>query len=828
MLFLRQSKLDTCTDVVVRVRVTTSIRRRKLPILRQYTCKAAAAAATITCNCNCSLTKVYTCTKLNEKIITHQTFHNECTSRMLFTTTKHQYNYNSRFQFTTTGRTNTNTEHDNKQDQYKHYDTKQNTPSLLVVEYTSTVTPPPAPLDEDDEKSTSSLSGPMDNSLSSSSSSFQSYRYSYSYPSMVHNNDYRYTKNDPNNNSTVSNTTTQTRTWNDVRVTTSSNPTTTAQHRDRSTNVNTNGHIPLHYINQLRLLPSHVQRTGNNIVLHFLPANYPNSVSPSYGHYAFYSFLANIAGSANMVLSTQMLLVAVVVGSTGTGSIGTDLVSIDSNDIQNDLPYSEDSGHNANTISDRDTDDDASITTDTTKSGQATTPTPTSTMTTSSSLGVLAGALNWIVKDGIGQAGGIVFASHVGQSRSYDSSPRYWKMISSIIMDCASLLEIIVATIIVPSTPILVVPIACCSAALKNIAYLTSSASRAAIHQSLITKVITIPPTNTTTTDTMTSNPQQPTTVATTTKTTIPKTATSTKPYTTNVIGGGNLADVTAKSASQGMVAGLVGTTIGISLSTSILATVPELYTNNCYLVSFLALSVAQQTFNYISLRPIVVRYFNYSRLYIVLTQYITIQKQHHKQNDDDHDDDPSTPNLYKSLLSPEQVAMQESYIPFLANAKTVLRSSLTFFTNRDVTEQCIKIGDSVTNVCQDGPDQLVQIKRIMSNEKYIVNINTNTEVATTNKSTIHLLFLDGASGIDQVKGLYHALLLQQQSFDSKHVHDQSSKTSLELIRETYTIVNETFPYLIQHLHTLGWNTATEVTSIEPRNAKRIKIFSNI
>ncbi|KAL7472165.1 hypothetical protein ACHAXS_012504 [Conticribra weissflogii] len=91
-------------------------------------------------------------------------------------------------------------------------------------------------------------------------------------------------------------------------------------------------------------------------VHHFLPANYPHSVSPSYLTYATYCGCGAVAGSAAMVLSTQALLVAVGVGT------------------------------------------------------QSAAP--------------MAAALNWVMKDGLGQLGGVIFASQLGKGGSSTAAQR--------------------------------------------------------------------------------------------------------------------------------------------------------------------------------------------------------------------------------------------------------------------------------------------------------------------------------------------------------------------------------------------------------------------
>lgn len=122
----------------------------------------------------------------------------------------------------------------------------------------------------------------------------------------------------------------------------------------------------------------------------------------------------------------------------------------------------------------------------------------------------MAGALNWVLKDGIGQLGGVWFASRMSQAGSakFDADPKKWRMVAALSLDAATLLEIV--SPLVPSA--MVLPIASVANIGKNIGFLTASASRAALHQSLAIR--------------------------------------------------GNLADVTAKSGSQSLAAGLLGTTL--------------------------------------------------------------------------------------------------------------------------------------------------------------------------------------------------------------------------------------------------------------------------
>lgn len=239
-----------------------------------------------------------------------------------------------------------------------------------------------------------------------------------------------------------------------------------------------------------------IQQTIQDYSMHFLPANYPASVADGYARFASYCFVASVAGSAGMVLSTQTLLLAVgVVGSSGQASI-------------------------------------------------------------------LAGAINWVIKDGVGQLGGVLFASKMSQSQRFDASPKRWRMVAALSLDAATLLEIACPIV----STFWVLPLASVANIGKNIGFLTASASRAALHQSLALKQ--------------------------------------------------NLADVTAKSGSQSIAASLIGTTLGIGLS-------PILGDVTHFALGFVGLSAIHLGCNYLSLKAIPLYRFDRHRLHLVLKRYV-------------------------------------------------------------------------------------------------------------------------------------------------------------------------------------------------------------
>jgi hypothetical protein len=176
---------------------------------------------------------------------------------------------------------------------------------------------------------------------------------------------------------------------------------------------------------------------------------------------------------------------------------------------------------------------------------------------------IMAGALNWVLKDGVGQLGGVIFASKMGQTRRFDSNPKTWRMVAALALDTANLMEIMAPTV----SSGMVLPLACASNVLKNIGFLTASASRAALHQSFSVT--------------------------------------------------GNLGDVTAKAASQSMAAGFLGTAIGVTISTLLQ------HNAESFVTAFLMLTVIHQGCNYTSLQAVALKNFDRHRLHLLMEKYV-------------------------------------------------------------------------------------------------------------------------------------------------------------------------------------------------------------
>ena len=316
----------------------------------------------------------------------------------------------------------------------------------------------------------------------------------------------------------------------------------------------------------------------------------------------------------------------------------------------------------------------------------------------------------------------------MGEMRQFDSDPKRWRMVAALSLDGANFLEIL--------SPLVwsswVLPIACIASIGKNIGFLTASASRAAIHQSLAIK--------------------------------------------------GNMADVTAKSASQSMAAGLFGTGVGIGLS----AILQHDVTN--YIAGFCALSMIHQGCSYQSLKSVPLQHFNRHRLHILFSQYFDTGV----------------------VLDPSQVAEKERFFPPLIHG--------------DNSHEWLSIGSPLPIFCP-GPSSIHDFENLCGlflNESYLLNFEEH-------RNRIHLVFLKKATGEDLIRGMYHAYLLRRQ-IENREEQNADSQVQgtfhnrFQILESSYRKVVEDAPSFQKELETMRWKTGTDVTCVEPPAAFRFSI----
>jgi hypothetical protein len=211
----------------------------------------------------------------------------------------------------------------------------------------------------------------------------------------------------------------------------------------------------------------------------------------------------------------------------------------------------------------------------------------------------LAATLNWIIKDGFGQFGGVLFASLI--NNQFDQNPKRWRMISATLMDFSSLLELL--TPLAPKSFLLLASFANIG---KNISYLSASASRVAIHKSFTLKHE-------------------------------------------------NLADLTAKTGSQTILSSLLGTSLGIYLSTLVNHSYPLTMT------AFLLCSAVHLSSTVLSLRTVTINTLSLAKLEEIFGDYLTRVSLH------DPSSSSASSRSIPTIITPEQYSSRESLFPSLS-----------------------------------------------------------------------------------------------------------------------------------------------------------------
>jgi hypothetical protein len=328
-------------------------------------------------------------------------------------------------------------------------------------------------------------------------------------------------------------------------------------------------------------------------------------------------------------------------------------------------------------------------------------------------------------------------------------------------MDGATLMELMS-----PLAPAYFLPIASVANIGKNIGFLTASASRAALHQSLCRQ--------------------------------------------------NNLGDVTAKAGSQSIAASLIGTTLGIAIT-------PLLGGDFLHMTGgFLLLSALHQTSTYFSLQSIGLQGLNRHRLHLLLQHYIThrvgvlvapsIQPAQANNNDDKkHEFKDSTEKMGGNVPTPHELAQLESFFPLVSP---------------DDTHRWLKVGLQLNELCPHGYSSLERLQSLREN--YFINIQMGGQQKRQLLS-VGVTYLDVATGSDLIRGMLHAHLLQefakgQLSFPGVDWKDDNDDDSWKLIQASHSMMQEMAPTLLQELEQAGWKIGTEYVSLESGRGYRFAI----
>lgn len=460
----------------------------------------------------------------------------------------------------------------------------------------------------------------------------------------------------------------------------------------------------LNFITSLNI--SNTNKIQEKMLKYFLPTDYPHSVDKGYKEFVSYCFLANVCGSAAMVLSTQTLLLAVGVGSASSAP--------------------------------------------------------------------MAGALNWVMKDGIGQLGGVLFASRITSNatgNTIDKDPKRWRMVSALSMDGATLLEICS-----PLVPGYFLPIASIANIGKNIGFLTASASRAALHQSLAIK--------------------------------------------------DNLGDITAKAGSQSIAASLVGTGLGICLS-------PLIGEDYMYItIGFICLSSVHQFCTYKSLKAVSLKKLNRHRLVIALDLFLRNPNVYIDTSDTIHKkSDTRTINEYDVSLSPDAISKHEKFIPFFYPDDTHkwLQIGCSLIDIAPTPETLHRLMTECLGQNSNEEKYILNCNMMETNTTAAMIHNSDEEDSNVSMkfkiSQVMLTFHNDATDIDIIRAMLHAYVLYTLPFKNWSIDfdDDYNNVKFQAIKASHGFMNSHCDSFLSEMKK-WWEIEKDLIHVETSKSFRIKI----
>ncbi|CAM9600417.1 unnamed protein product [Ectocarpus fasciculatus] len=277
----------------------------------------------------------------------------------------------------------------------------------------------------------------------------------------------------------------------------------------------------------------------------------------------------------------------------------------------------------------------------------------------------LAATLNWVIKDGLGQLGGVAFSSLV--NTRFDANPKLWRIVAAVSLDASMVLELLS-----PLAPAYFLPIASVANIGKNVSFLAASASRAAIHNVLSLK--------------------------------------------------GNLADITAKSGAQTILACMAGTGAGVTLS----ATLGSEF--HAIVPACLCLSVVHLGANHMSMRRLGIPTFDHQRLELVVNAMA--------------DGDRS-----RDMPSPQDIAAQEDVVAYAVREKLGLDLSPT-----------VVVGSRLEEAVRDW-GELEELCRACEGLPFLLSVRGDLAHGT---GEVHVLLLEGCGAREVLAGSYVALVAKR------------------------------------------------------------------
>ncbi len=380
----------------------------------------------------------------------------------------------------------------------------------------------------------------------------------------------------------------------------------------------------------------------------------------------------------------------------------------------------------------------------------------------------IAAATTWVLKDILGKFSRIIWASKYG--RRFDSDAKKWRFRSSLLFAAGSSFEVF--TYLVPS---LFLVIAAIANAMKQMAMLTSSATRNAIYKSFARN-------------------------------------------------SDNIGDITAKGEAQIAVVDLLGMVMGIMVSRAI-------GTSRTNIASiFLILSTLDIFCIFNEIKSVVFYSLNYERVGIVIRHLLSNYEKLANYNDS-----LSTEQRVGSIANPGSVAFATKQNPTsialtpsqVSEIEKIFLPSkfgeeiFCLFSKHPLTPSVIfKYINQLTH--RESDDKLIITLHASSNSSHIDRILANTGIDATslvcriNGSPImfkpSILLHKDASPFDVFRGLIivHKILFEVEklavSSDEARSIDLDDETLINIVNNGYKFEKENLRLIVNNLRVSGWD----------------------
>jgi hypothetical protein len=400
-----------------------------------------------------------------------------------------------------------------------------------------------------------------------------------------------------------------------------------------------------------------------------------------------------------------------------------------------------------------------------------------------------AAALNWVLKDGLGQAGGVAFAALIGNR--FDADPKRWRFVSALVLDSATVLEVCSPLF----GPQFFLPVASFANFLKNVAWLTASATRAGIHQALAIR--------------------------------------------------GNLADLTAKAASQSIAASTLGTAIGIAISTTLSATIGSDPIN--VLAVFSVASLLHLTGVVFSLRSVVIPTLSAARMDLALDEWVnatscvndtttttttttTILKKGNNTTEDFQKEKNREIKESNTCVvkTPAEVALVETFFPWESERSvstfSVGSSIMSYSNSNQHLKSFIQVSTGDLFMIQNLKSSIEECSTGHEIARYVVGLKSmsmnslnHSKKKRRQDNIVQLHFSETADWNDVLTGYIHAMkiraelnMLQLQT----EVLTQDWRETIIKRTRMWTLDNA--PMIIRILDEKGWWVGTPLIDVSP------------